>query len=125
MIMKLTLLLILTTSLGYSQNTIPITKEQALEAIRNAQRVESLQTDLRSADVLILSQGELIATLKSEVSNRELIIKLTNNNYDILEAQYEALKKNKNPSYNFGDFLKDAGKVLIGVVIGIGAILVL
>src|SRR5690606_29992008 len=88
----------------YPQETVP---KQKLEAVRNAQRVEVLQTDLSLAVVIISSQKSVIEDLKSETGRLETIINLTNENYEILQAQYDALKKQKDPSYSFSDFLKD------------------
>ena len=73
-----------------------------------------------------------ISNLQSQISTYELILtgknaslELKDRFINILQTQYDALKETKDPKYTFNDFLKDAGKVLIGVAVGVVGILVI
>ena len=121
----LTVIAILIASVTFSQETIEITTDQALEAVRNKQRVESLSIDLRAMGLVVSKYKTAVDNLQKDLNDKELVIALWKKNYNILQAQYDALKSQKDPKYGFNDFLKDAGKVLIGVAIGVAGILML
>jgi hypothetical protein len=110
------LIVFLNSSIGFTQ--IQISPDQAKEAIRNAQRVESLKVDLRSSEVIILSQIELVSNLKNEVSDKEMIVALTNKNYAILQTQYEAEKARKPRSNWFVWVLATIAAFGSGFVVG-------
>ncbi len=110
---------------SFSQNTIQITTDQALEAVRNKQRVESLTSDLIAMGFVTSKYKIAVDNLQKDLNDKELVISLWKKNYDILHSQYDALKAQRDPKYGFSEFLKDAGKVLIGVAIGVAGILLL
>lgn len=119
MIKVLTLLAILTVSTAFSQG---ITDQQKLEAVRNAQRVESLSNELGIAYLKISVFEEKVANFDIERAAFELKNNLIQNNYDRLEARYEALAALKDDKYTFVDFLTDLGLVAAGIIIGAVAV---
>lgn len=76
----LTILLMLIAFTSYSQNTIQITKNQAKQAIRTAQKLETANKLLKSKDVVILSQKRIIADNNLIISNLNKEVKIKDKN---------------------------------------------
>lgn len=101
----MTLFAILIVSTAFSQG---ITDSQKLEAVRNAQRVESLSNELQQAEIKIDIRDKIINSLKSELSSWELENQLLQDNYELALTRIEALQKKDNPGYSWNDFKNDA-----------------
>ena len=95
MIRILTVIVMLIAFQSFSQNTIQITTNQALEAVRNKQRVESLTSDLIAMGIVTSKYKTAVDNLQKDLNDKELVISLWKKNYDILEAQFESEKARK------------------------------
>ena len=102
----LIILLILTALNSYSQGTIQITEYQAKEAIKNAQRVEVLSSQLHTQGLIISEYEILTGNLQSKVSSQALSLKLWEKNYSLLETRLKAEQKKKQGLFE---------KILIGI----------
>lgn len=110
--MKKTLitLMILTAFTASSQNTIQITHAQAKEAIKTKQRLNVLEIAFEAQEVVISDFVIQVELLRAQVKNEKKINNLWQENYTILESQYEA-EKGKSPNW----FVKGLKIVLGGV----------
>lgn len=82
--------MILTASLSYSQGTIPINKEQAKQAIKNAQKVEILENKLQLQGLVISRQDNIIEQLTETTRGKDSQIALLQRNIQTLETQLKA-----------------------------------
>lgn len=101
-------LALLTGSIAFGQGTIEVPVDEAIEAVRNKQRVESLTNELQQAEIKLGIKDKIINSLKSELSSWELDNKLLKDNYDIAITRIESLQKKENPGYSWNDFKNDA-----------------
>lgn len=111
---------------SYSQSGTPrieITTGQAKEAIRNAQRVESLTLVVSIQSQQIVEYRGIVEELKGSIANKEAQLELLGQNYSKMESLYRAERKKKTPGYSLKDFLNDVGLVGLGVVAGVVLIL--
>ena len=81
-----------------SQNTIQISLYQANEAILNAKKVLTLDQKIAELDRILLNQDDHIRLLENTLDNERMKFNLLQENYQILETQYEAEKAVKKPS---------------------------
>lgn len=95
-------------SIVFSQETIQITKKQALDAVKAKQLSISLANELQQAEIKIGIRDNIIAAFKSEIYSWELDNKLLQDNYDLALTRIEALQKRDNRGYGWNDFKNDA-----------------
>ena len=103
----------LIASISYSQSTIQITLDQAKQAIINAQKVESLSSQLEAKDVAIFNLKDGVSLLENLYGNEQQKNKLLQETNNILTTQLEAEKETKKKS----TWLRDA-LIIIGVFCG-------
>lgn len=117
----LTVLLILTASISFSQSITPVTDQQKKEAIKNAQKVEVLESKIQAQGRIVLEQDRLIEDQKEKITAQSLTIQLWEKNYNLLQAQYEAEKAKKPKDKTFIWILRCIGVAAVSFAVGVVA----
>lgn len=97
----------------FSQNTIQITTDQAKEAIRNAQRVESLEASINQFSARVMNLQAVIVDMKQNMAELEKDRDLWKSSYYLLEKRHET---HLSTDAKKRTWLKDLWWFLIGAV---------
>lgn len=100
-------------SATYSQDTIHITKKQAKEAIKNAKRVQALEVEINTLSLINSNLESAIEQMRKKNQAEMQKFSLLQENYSILQTQYDSLKAKKEKNTLLRDIL-----IIIGVFSG-------